>query len=333
MTFHVAQREPIPARVVLYGMPGSGKTYTALQLVEALLEGTGKLPGVIDTENRRAMRYAQAPFGFMHRPLGAPYDPDTLRRVLDEAAKQELPAVIVDTLSAFWNGPGGATDLADKAAARYGGNTYMAWGDVTPRHNAMVKALLDFPGHVVVTLRAKPHYFLEQYEARGKTKTRPVRDGITYIQREELPYEFDDVFVMKGGSVQIEKSMCPGFAQGETIDLGAAQDRWTVTRERLIDPLLGWLSQGFDPARAPHPTWQADQRRWADTCREAGLQVDEVDAFLVAHGERAACTLDNPGRAQLWRRLKADDWTAVKAWLRDAAGVVDDEPEAEPEAA
>src|SRR5260363_251432 len=40
------------------------------------------------------------------------------------------------------------------------GNSYTAWAEVTPRHNAFVEALLQSPLHILVTMRSKQDFVL-----------------------------------------------------------------------------------------------------------------------------------------------------------------------------
>ena len=63
--------------------------------------------------------------------------------------------VVVDSLSHAWMGKGGALEMVDAAQRRQKTpNSYTAWRDVTPDHNALVDALIQCPAHVIATMRA-----------------------------------------------------------------------------------------------------------------------------------------------------------------------------------
>jgi hypothetical protein len=81
--------------------------------------------------------------------------------------------LIIDSLSPAWAGEGGILDLHDKASlASRSGNSFAAWREVTPKHNALVDALIGADLHVIVTLRTKTAYDLTD---DGSGKKRPIK--------------------------------------------------------------------------------------------------------------------------------------------------------------
>lgn len=178
------------ARIALDGPAGSGKTFTALELAMGLAEG-GKI-GLVDTEKSSADLYADR-YDFDTIKLNY-FSPQNYVGALEAFAKAGYAVVIVDSWSHAWEGAGGALEMVDEAAKRSrSGNSFTAWREVTPRHNEMVAAILDFPGHVIVTMRTKMEYVLEQDE---KGKTTPKKVGMAPIQRGGVEYEFDVIVDM-----------------------------------------------------------------------------------------------------------------------------------------
>lgn len=175
------------ARIALDGPAGSGKTYTALELAVGL--AGGERIGLIDTEKSSADLYADR-FDFDTIKL-ATFSPMMYIGALEAFAQAGHAVVIVDSWSHAWEGEGGALEMVDAAAKRHQGNSYVAWRDVTPLHNKMVAAILDYPGHVIVTMRTKMEYALEKDEKTGKTT--PKKIGMAPIQRAGVEYEFDVV--------------------------------------------------------------------------------------------------------------------------------------------
>ena len=186
-TFKKAQRSQRKARIGLIGPSGSGKTYTALTLA-AGLAGPGGRIAVIDTENNSAALYADE-FEFDVLNLDT-FSPEVYVQAIRAAEAAGYDVLIIDSLSHAWVGKEGALEQVDKAARRYQGNTYAAWRDVTPMHNALVDAMVRCKCHLIVTMRAKTEYVVEKDE---KGKSIPRKVGMAPIQRDGLEYEFDIV--------------------------------------------------------------------------------------------------------------------------------------------
>ncbi|MGW7283909.1 ATP-binding protein [Streptomyces sp. NPDC054847] len=183
--FVQATKEQSKARVALDGPSGSGKTYTALTIATAL----GSRIALIDTERGSARKYANE-FAFDVLEL-AYFSPDDLVEALAAAGSAGYDVVIVDSLSHFWSGSGGMLEQVDHAAKKgFGGNSFGGWKEARPMERRMVDALVAYPGHVVVTMRAKTDYVLETND-RGRQVPRKV--GMKPEQREGLEYEFDIV--------------------------------------------------------------------------------------------------------------------------------------------
>jgi hypothetical protein len=183
--FAPATKEQSKARVALDGPSGSGKTFTALTIATAL----GSRTAVIDTERGSARKYANE-FAFDVLEL-AYYSPDDLVEALAAAGSAGYDVVIVDSLSHFWSGSGGMLEQVDHAAKKgFGGNSFGGWKEARPMERRMVDALVAYPGHVIVTMRAKTDYVLETND-RGKQV--PKKVGMKPEQREGLEYEFDIV--------------------------------------------------------------------------------------------------------------------------------------------
>jgi len=182
MEFKPAQRKRAKLRLGIAGPSGSGKTYSAL-LVASGLAPWPKI-AVIDSENGSAELYAHlGPYSVL--TLEPPYDPDKYVVAIKAAEKSGFEVIIIDSLSAAWSGEGGILDQQGKAAdTKYKGNGWAAWREFTPKHNALVEAMLKSPCHIIATLRSKTEY--AQVSENGKT----VVKKLAPIQRDGLEYEF-----------------------------------------------------------------------------------------------------------------------------------------------
>jgi hypothetical protein len=254
-TFAPATREQAKARIALAGPSGSGKTFTALSLGKVL----GDRMAVIDTEHGSASKYAVGADGqgFVFDALNLTnFSPQNLVAALAAAGQARYPVVIVDSLSHFWSGVGGMLEQADNAARKYGGNSFAGWKDARPMERQLVEALLAYPGHVIVTMRSKTEYVIEENERGRKT---PRKIGMKPEQRDGIEYEFDVVGDLDvDNTLMITKTRCSALAGGVIRQPG----------EQLATTILEWLSGGtpvvdtvtyIDRAVAPDLTLEGAQ--------------------------------------------------------------------------
>jgi hypothetical protein len=229
--FRPASKAGRKARLSIQGMSGSGKTWTGLSITRGLSEG--RKFAVIDTEKGAASLYAgHRGIQFDTCPMDR-YDPRDLVRVLDSAAQAGYPAVFVDSLSHFWKGTDGTLDQVEKAKSKYGGNKFAGWKDGTPLQNDMVAAILDYPGHVVCSMRSYTEWVLEN----GK----PQRVGMRPEQRKGIEYEFDVAVAMDlDNQLEVLKSRCPDLHRKVIQRPNGARD--------IAAPLLAWLATEPQPA-------------------------------------------------------------------------------------
>jgi len=194
VSFQEATRERLKLRMAVDGPSGGGKTATALRFAQCLAKMERELNGregriaVIDTENRSASKYVGEDFGegsihFKTKQLTS-FAPTVYASAIDEAFRAGFDVLVIDSLSHAWEGVGGALDMVDKSGAK---NSYTAWKDVTPMHRRMVDAILQVNMHVIVTMRSKTEYVLE--DVGGKQV--PRRIGVAPVQRAGMEYEFD----------------------------------------------------------------------------------------------------------------------------------------------
>ncbi|MEE4493528.1 AAA family ATPase [Streptomyces sp. BE230] len=236
-TFTDATRETAKARIALQGPAGCGKTKTALRLAEGLAKN-----GVIalaDTERGSAKKYAPVPgrpdlggHRFKHVEMNT-HDPRHLIEVVRQAEEIGVEVLIVDSYSHFWNGKGGLLEIVETAGAKAGsGGTFGGWRTGNPIEQDMLDALLNFRGHVIVTMRTKGDYVIE-----GKKVTKV---GVKAVQREGAEYEFDVVMDMVEGTATVTKTRYTPL-DGLSIHHPG---------EEIGETILDQLGQGIDPVAA-----------------------------------------------------------------------------------
>lgn len=186
MGFTRAVKSKSKLRLAFTGPSGSGKTYSALAVACAL----GRC-AVLDTEHGSATLYADA-FEFdVHDGFKPPWHPDTYIQAMREAAKAGYDVIVIDSLSHAWAGQGGLLEEVDKIAQRSkSGSSFNAWRDATPIQHRLIEEILGLPCHVVVTMRSKTEWVLDQVERGGRTVTQPRKVGLAPVQRDGIEYEW-----------------------------------------------------------------------------------------------------------------------------------------------
>lgn len=267
MAFQQATRQRAKLRLALAGLAGFGKTYSALLIASILAEllrsqlGRRGRIAVLDTEHESASLYAMTDeqreqyaclsgqdaiaflsrehaFDFATQPLDN-HSPRAYVDAIREAETEGFDIGIIDSLSHAWSGKNGALEQKDSIAAR-GGNSWTAWRDITPMHNALVDAMLSSRMHLMATLRQKMEYV--QNTENGKTKIEKV--GLASIQREGMEYEFTIFGDMEqGNAMRISKHRLPGV-----LSVGDVFER---PGEAFARKIYGWLMSGAAPAAKP----------------------------------------------------------------------------------
>lgn len=270
MAFKKATKQQAKLRLALEGPAGSGKTYTGLVIASKL----GARVAVIDSEHGSAAKYADR-FAFDVDEL-AEHSIQTYLARIREAGEAGYDVLMVDSLSHAWVGKGGALEMVDRLGAK---NKFTnGWGQVTPLQNQLIDALLAYPGHVIVTMRTKTEYVLE--DRGGKQVPRKV--GLAPVQRDGVEYEFDVIVELTiDGDVTVTKTRCPALA-------GPAALMKYAEVPDMAAKLKAWLSDGAAPAPKPAPVRAAPTP--ADDALEPPPHTDsdapdDFEQITIALGE------------------------------------------------
>ena len=77
---------------------------------------------------------------------------------MNEAAKSGYGVLVIDSLSHAWRELTEEVDRITQSSANK--NSLMAWGKVSPKQKRLVEALLNYPGHVIATMRSKTEWVI-----------------------------------------------------------------------------------------------------------------------------------------------------------------------------
>lgn len=270
LAFKPATREASYARIALSGPSGAGKTYTALALATALADKVA----VIDTERGSASKYVGLNGWKFDTVQPDSFSPKSLVELLGIAAGGEYGCVIVDSLSHYWMGVDGMLEQADRHAVR--GNTFAGWKEVRPDERRMIDALVSYPGHVIVTMRSKTEYVIEENEKGKKT---PRKVGMKPEQRDGIEYEFDVV-----GDLDHDNTLTVVKSRIHTL----AKAVVPMPGEEFAHQIRDWLSDG---AQVPTVAEYRKQALDMDSREELKALFEEVSGHRMA----AAPTVDADG--------------------------------------
>lgn len=234
LQFTKATKAQARLRLALTGPAGSGKTYTALNLAQSF----GKV-ALVDTEHGSASKYADR-FEFDTLVLDS-FHPQKYIDAIHAAAEAGYDVLVLDSLSHAWNGKDGALELVNRAASKSAsGNSYVAWGNVTPLQNQLMDTILSARLHIIATMRTKTEYSQEKDE-RGKTVIKKL--GMAPVQRDGVEYEFDIVGDLDAEhNLTISKTRCLAL-DGVLINQPGAP---------LANTIKAWLTDGA-PVPEPSP--------------------------------------------------------------------------------
>ncbi|WP_063813557.1 ATP-binding protein [Nocardia anaemiae] len=297
--FKPAVRRKSKARMALAGPSGSGKTYTALALASEWAQRDGGVVGMVDTEHGSASKY-QGLNGWQWQTVEPErFSPVSLVEILGVAAGQGFTTLIIDSWSHYWMGQDGMLEQVDRRKS--GSNSFSGWKEANPDERRMVEAMLTFPGHLIVTMRTKTEYVVDE-DGRGRSVPRKV--GTRPVQREGLEFEFDIVADLDlRNNLHISKTRLP-FLTNQVIPTPGAE---------LANEIADWLDGGEDV-----PTVAEFRQRILDV--ESMDQLRAVYLEIESYRMLGAPTVDLEGSATTLRELIVAIKTAMEAVDAKQAG-------------
>lgn len=203
-------------KLALCGPQNSGKTVSALRIAT----GIGGEIAVIDSENKRAMKYA-GDFKFKHLELNPPFCSENYEAAIDAAVKAGFNNVIVDSMSHEHEGPGGmleqvenylnkkTADIEDDRARDKKREALKMSAFIGPKaaRNRLIQfGIQRVNANVILCFRAKNKMAMKkekwENEKTGASGVKTVVEdaGLQPIGGEEFWYEMDIVAMMKEGA-------------------------------------------------------------------------------------------------------------------------------------
>ena len=316
--FTPAIRQAIPLLIGLAGGTGSGKTKSAMRLAKGM--AAGKRFAVIDTENGRALHYADE-YEFDHASLSAPFRPEVYAEAIKAADQAGYPVIVVDSTSHEHAGDGGLLDWHEEELTRMAGDdwkkreklTFSAWIKPKAAHKRFVNVLLQTRAHVILCFRAEEKIDIVRGE-NGRMEVVPKRspakglDGWIPIAEKNLPYEMLASFLLTAEAPGVPKPIKLEGQHRPLVPLDQQLD------ERVGAALAGWAAGGVQAAS-----------------EGVEINVDGLVAELLSlaevlgkHGEVAAkvnehASLDSLDEYVTWLHVQIRNARSAVAKLEEAA--------------
>lgn len=215
--FKKAERKRVYLKIANMGPSGSGKTLGSLLVAK----GLGKKICAIDTENGSMSLYSDK-VDFDVEEMTPPYTTEKYIAAIKKAEELGYDTCVIDSISHAWASEGGLLEQKDATS----GNSFAAWGKLTPKQNKFISAIMHCQMDVIVTMRSKQDYVL--VDKNGKQV--PEKIGMAAVQREGIEYEFTTVFDLSMNHYcQVSKDRT-GLFDGQNImlsvEVGETLARW-----------------------------------------------------------------------------------------------------------
>ncbi|WP_270287444.1 AAA family ATPase [Enterococcus faecalis] len=177
MEIKKAKREKIKVPIMITGASGSGKTVSALFIAKGIIEKMHsdlseqeqwEKIGVIDTEHKRSLLYADSTIGnvdigeFLHIDFEAPFTVQRYIQAFNLFKQAGVEVVIVDSLTHAWSGEGGILEQVENHQRGNSKNQMLAWNKVKPLEKEFLKLVTGNSMYVIGTSRSKQAYDMEK---------------------------------------------------------------------------------------------------------------------------------------------------------------------------
>lgn len=235
MQLRKATRQKAKIRLGLSAVAGGGKTYSALLIAKGMCGDWSKV-ALIDTENGSGDLYCHLG-EYNVLALQAPYAPEKYIEAIKACESAGMEVIIIDSITHEWDGKGGCLEIVDQLTqGSTHKNSYIAWGKVTPRHQAFIDSILQSKCHVITTVRRKQDYEMTKGND-GKVKVEKA--GLKEITREGFEYELTVNLELDHGHHATASKDRTGLFSGKPE---------FIPSEATGQMIMEWCENGIDPS-------------------------------------------------------------------------------------
>lgn len=262
MAFDIKDATPDhqPIIVGLTGPSGSGKTLSALLLAHGIKDVIGGEIGVIDTEGRRALRYADKTkwpdFSFRYLEFQPPFSSDRYADAIRAMAANGVKTIVIDSMSHEHEGPGGYLEFHEKELDRMAGDdwkkrdkmNFTGWIKPAAARRRLINSFLQVPLNFIFCFRAKE-------KLKIVSGGSPLPLGWQAIAGEEFVYEMIVRALLPPGSQGTPDWSAEAFAHGaakrDAQDAHLFPDGKQITRDMGRALAKAYGGAGAKPRQTP----------------------------------------------------------------------------------
>jgi hypothetical protein len=305
-TFNIRPAVPgnSPALIGLTGPSGSGKTLSGLRLAHGIQSVTGGDICVIDTEARRALRYADKAkfpaFNFNHLEFGPPFSSDRYAEAIRAVYEAGNKTIMIDSFSHEHESTGGYLEFHEAELDRMAGTdykkrekmTFTAWIKPAAARRRLINSFLQIPANFIFCFRAK-----EKLKIVGGGA--PIPLGWQAIAGEEFVYEM------------IARCLLPSGCKGVPDWSDAAFEHGAAKRDdqdRALFPDGAQLSEEIGRNVALAVNGKPIER----ATRQQDAPLENLDALKAEGKEAAEGGVDV--LVSWWKRLNAKQQSALATY-------------------
>lgn len=321
-----AKRDQVPLLIGVMGPPGGGKTVSSLRLASGIQRIMGGPIRLIDTEGRRALKYADS-FDFEHVTFDPPFSPSDFKDAIEQQLADKPATIIVDSLSDEHEGSGGVLDWHDKELDRMAGDDWKkrervgqaAWIKPKRARLDLINAMTQIKVPLILTFRAREK--VKQIK-NDRGKMEPTNIGYQPIAPMEIVHQLDLTCLLpprangipvwrsdKAGEdfiIKLPSFLQPFIKEGEALseDMGAAFAKWA----------LGDAPAGGEPAPTQPAVDTEASAKKHDMLIESMKLAKSVDDLMQWYKDNSAAI---DGLADEHKDSVRSEFVAVRADLQN----------------
>lgn len=292
-----------PARILLYGDPGTEKTRRAM----------GQMPGpvaLLDLEAGATYYADVAPSGSVYLSTRSIRAVEDALAWLESADAKHIQTVILDPVTVVWEqlqeGHRQRAATKKKCAPEEVLFDVGTWGRLTAVHGALMTRFLNLRQHVVITARGK-----EAVNEQG------VATGYSATCQKAVPFLVSTVIQTRHGFDVVEKDRSGALREGKQprVDLSAiVRGSGTTVTKQMPETTAAEVD-------ATEPAAVGREPAFVSAIEKLGHDYDRVREWAIESGDSDPDAMPVEDRRKLYAALKTPDVKAAfTAWLdaRDA---------------
>jgi ABC-type dipeptide/oligopeptide/nickel transport system ATPase component len=277
--FRKAKAEQAALKMGLYGLSGSGKTFTALLIAEGLAQLTGKKVAFVDTERGTDFYCKDVPERKIH-PRAFEFDALYTRSITEatEAIKGLNPAefevVIIDSITHIWEA---VRQAYSGRMTKAGTIPFHAWDKIKKPYKELINYLLNSPMHVIICGR-QGNEWAEDEETEELKKV-----GVKMKAEGETPYEPHILLQLESVKNPKHKlATITAFAEKDRTGVLAGQTIEWPCFDNIAKPLLSLLGKTQAQIAGQDETSKRDAEKLTEEeknqIRESGEMLSKFQA-------------------------------------------------------